>query len=225
LSGVTVDGQPLATSQSGSIAANLQARDVVLPQFAAQSDALAANLIGAFQSADPTVAAGQAGLFTDAGNPLDPAATAGLAGRIALNASADPAQGGAAWRMAAGAQAAAPAPASDSSTVVAFLNAMSAPQSYAPASGLSGSFTLGDAAAQIGGLQQSALAAWTAKNDDRTQQAKAAQTALGNATGVNVDQELQRLLIVQQTYSASAQVLQVASNMLAALNNAVAASA
>jgi flagellar hook-associated protein 1 FlgK len=226
LPGVTVSGTPIAISQNGSLAANLQAQNVTLPQFGAQLDAMAANLIGAFQTADPTVTPGTAGLFTDAASPLPIGATpTGLAGQIALNASVDPAQGGEAWRISAGAQATAEAASSDSSVVVGFLNAMNTAQNYSAATGLPAAATLGVAASQSAALQQSALSTWTTTNQDRTQQAQNAQSALANATGVNVDEELQRMLIVQQTYSASSEVLQAASKMLAALTAAVSASA
>jgi flagellar hook-associated protein 1 FlgK len=83
---VTVDGKPIATSQSGSIAANLQARDVVLPQIAGQLDQFAGNLVTAFQSADPTVGAGQTGLFVDT-RTQPVSGDAGLAGAICEAAS------------------------------------------------------------------------------------------------------------------------------------------
>ena len=108
LSAVTVDGQPIAMSQNGSIAANLQLRDVTLPAFDQQLDQLAGNTIIAFQQADPTVGSGQTGIFTDNGaavDPTNPAQIPGLAANISLNASVDPSQGGEAWRMLDGAQA------------------------------------------------------------------------------------------------------------------------
>jgi len=67
-------------------------------------------------------------------------------------------------------------------------------------------------------VQQVALSTWTDNNTTRTQQMQAAQSTLSNATGVNVDDEMQRLLLVQHTYEASAQVLQAAAKMLDALN-------
>jgi flagellar hook-associated protein 1 len=220
LSQVTVNGAPISLSQSGSIAADLQLRDVTLPQFSRQLDEMAGNLIGGFQTADPSVAAGQAGLFTADGaavNTTDPTQIPGLAGKIALNASVDPSQGGQAWRMRDGAQATTQGPASDNSTVLAFLNAMNATASYGAATGFAGAMTLGAAASAASGSQQAALSGWTDRNTTRTQQAQDATTALGNQTGVNVDEELQRLLVVQQTQSATAQVIQAISSMMQTL--------
>ena len=217
LSAVTVDGRPLAMSQSGSIAANLTLRDVTLPAFGRQLDQIAGNTIAAFQQADPTVSAGQTGIFTDFGAPADPTNPAqipGLAADIALNASVDPAQGGEAWRMRDGAQASVQGPAGDNTTVLSLIQAMSIGQSYDTKTGMPATLTLTGATAEAVGLQQSTLATWTANNTSRAQQAQDANTALSNATGVNVDDELQRLMAVQATYAATTQVIQAASKML-----------
>lgn len=215
LSQVTVDGGGIAMSQTGTIAANLQLRDVTLPQFATQLDQASGNLISAFQAADPTVGSGQAGLFTAGGAALSAGApTAGLAGAIAVNAQVDPTQGGAAWRMQAGVQAATQGNAADATTVLGFIKALQAPQAYTAGSGLPASMSPTAAVAQIAGLQQATLSNWTSLNTSRTQQAQTAQSALANGTGVNVDDQMQRLLIVQQSYQASAEVIQAASSML-----------
>lgn len=217
LSAVTVDGQPIATSQSGDIAAQLQLRDVTLPAFGQQLDQLAGNTITAFQQADPTVTSGETGIFTNAGGAVDPANPAqipGLAANIAVNASVDPSQGGQASNIVNGAQASGQTTATgDNTTLLAFIQAMNTNQSYSTATGLAGSMTLTNAVAQIAGQQQDTLTTWTANNTARTTQAQAAQTALSNATGVNVDDELQRLITVQATYAATTQVIQAATKM------------
>ena len=221
LSQVTVDGAPIQMSQSGDLAAQLQLRDVTLPQFGQQLDQLATNTITAFQQADPTVASGQTGIFTDNGAAVDPTNAAtipGMAANIALNASVDPTQGGEAWRMVDGAQAATEGATGDNSTVLAFVQATNTAQNYDTTSGLPGSMTLTNASSQIAGLQQASLTNWTANNTTRGQQAQDAQTALSNATGVNVDDELQRLLTVQASYEATTQVIQAAAKMLDELN-------
>ena len=221
LSKVTVNGQPIQMSQNGSIAANLQLRDGTLPAFSRQLDQMAGNLITAFQQNDPSVTAGQSGLFTVNGAPLDPTdptAVPGLASAIQANASVDASQGGQSWRIRDGAQATTQGAPGDNSTVLGFINALQQNQSYDTTTGVPGSMTLSNAATQIAGVQQVALSTWTDRNNTRTQQLQDAQTALSNATGVNVDDELQRLMLVQRTYAASAQVLQAAAKMLDALN-------
>jgi flagellar hook-associated protein 1 FlgK len=221
LSQVTVDGQPIQMSQSGSIAANLQLRDVTLPGFDDQLDSVAGNLVSTFQSADPTVGTGQTGLFTAAGaavDPSNPASIANLSATIAVNAAVDPSQGGSAWRMRDGVQAASQSTStSDNSTILAFLNALQAPASATAVSGLPAASSLSDALSQVAGQQQAASSNWTAVNTTRSSQATAAQTAFSNATGVNIDDEMQKLLVVQQSYQASAEVIQTASSMLNSL--------
>ncbi len=222
LSAVTVDGQPIAMSQNGDIAAQLQLRDVTLPGFGQQLDQLAGNAITAFQQADPTVGSGQTGLFTDDGaavDPNNPAEIPGLAANIAVNASVDPTQGGEAWRIVDGAQATSQgSETGDNSTVLAFIQAMNTNQTYTAATGLPSPTTLTNAVSQVAGQQQAALTTWTANNTSRTTQAQSAQTALSNATGVNVDDELQRLITVQATYAATTQVIAAATKMLDELN-------
>jgi flagellar hook-associated protein 1 len=218
LSAVTVDGQPIATSQSGDIAAQLQLRDVTLPAIGQQLDQLAGNTITAFQQADPTVSGGETGIFTNAGAAVtagDAAEIPGLAANITVNASVDPAQGGQVSNIVNGAQATSgDSDSGDNSTVLAFIQAMNTDQNYNTSTGIQGSMTLTNAVSQIAGQQQDMLNTWTTNNTSRTTQAQATQTALSNATGVNVDDELQRLITVQATYAATTQVLQTASKML-----------
>ncbi len=222
LSRVSVNGQPIAMSQSGAIAAQLQLRDVTLPAFGQQLDQLAANTITAFQQADPTVSGSQTGIFTDNGaavDPTNPAQIPGMAANIELNALVDPIQGGQVANIVNGAQATgATTSPGNNSTVLAFIQALNTGQTYTPSTGLPGSMTLTNAVSQIAGQQQDALTTWTANNTSRTTQAQTAKTALSNATGVNVDDELQRLITVQATYAATTQVIQAISKMLAELN-------
>ncbi|HQT75723.1 MAG: flagellar hook-associated protein FlgK [Rhodospirillales bacterium 20-64-7] len=216
---VTVNGRPIQMSQNGSIAADLQLRDVTLPGFSDQLDSVAGNLIKAFQAADPTVSAtNPTGLFTNGGAALAASTgtpVAGLAGTIALNAAVDPTAGGNAALIQAGVHGTvSSSTASDNSTVLGYVQALQTTQTYPSNTGLPTSMTVSDAAAQVSGLQQSTLTNWTSLNSDRTMQSQAASTALSGATGVNIDDQLQRLMTIQQTYSASAQVIQAASTML-----------
>jgi flagellar hook-associated protein 1 len=224
LPGVTVDGRALATSQNGSIAANLQLRDGTLATFGNQLDQLAANVVGAFQKADPTVSTSNpTGLFTGAGgaavDTTDPSQVAGLAAHIAVNAAVDPDQGGDAALVQTGLHATGTTGATDATVVNDLIAGMSAAGSYTSPSGVTGSPALVTAAAQVASLQQGEATTWSGRNDTRSAQSQDAQTALSNATGVNVDQEMQRLLLVQQTYAASAQVIQAAAQMLSTMNS------
>ena len=221
LSQVTVGGQPIQISNNGQIAANLNLRDNVLPQFGDQVDELASNVIQQFQTQDPTVTAGNPkGLFTvnGAAYVAGTTTTPGMAREISVNATVDPSAGGSAYRIQYGANATSAGQASDTTTLNKMIAGMSTSQSYTATSGISATDMI-TATSQIAGSQQSTYATWSSRNDTRTSQSQAAQTALTNGVGVNVDEEMQRLLLVQQTYSASAQVLQAASQMLSTINS------
>lgn len=220
LSGITVGGQPLRLSESGSIAASMTLRDETLPQFADILDQVAGRLVDAFQEADPTLGSTTPkpfGLFTRPTEASwDPASSSvlGLARDIIINPAADPDQGGALWHLRDGMGAAGAGLASDNSFILAALDAMETDRSYTTTLGLPGSMTLSEAASQSVGRMQGLRAVWTDRAETRSSLALEARQDLTNATAVNIDDELQRLLLVQQTYSASVQVIQAASRML-----------
>ncbi len=216
LSDVTVDGRVLRISESGSIAANLKIRDEIAPRFADMLDQVAGHLAEAFQEADASLSGMQAGLFTQAGGANFDASQpfVGMARTIAINAQVDPDQGGSIWRMRDGMQATAEGEASDSTGILAWLDAMDVSRAYDTSTGLPGSMSLSDAASQAIGLMQSERAVWTDRATTRSSIALQARTDLTNKTAVNVDEELARLMMVQQTYSASVQIIQAASKML-----------
>ncbi|WP_052389267.1 flagellar hook-associated protein FlgK [Belnapia moabensis] len=240
LSAVMVDGAVLRSTQTGSIAAGLQLRDKELPQYGDMLDQMAANLATGFQTADPIArvaavdgsGAKLAGLFTRVGatnvgapsfvvvNLADPATYNGFARTLALNPKVDPNQpGNEPRRIRDGANDdATPGNASDNSIILAALNAMDQNQAYGTSTGLPGQLTIANAAAQSLGRIQSDNSGWLVRADTRTRLATQAGQDLSNKTGVNVDEEMQRLLLVQQTYSASAQVIQAAAKMLDTLN-------
>ncbi|MFC7611550.1 FlgK family flagellar hook-associated protein [Teichococcus aestuarii] len=216
LSAVEVDGQALRMSDSGSIAASLQIRDVTLPRFTDMIDQVAGRLMQSFQEADTTLTGQQAGLFVEQGAATwDPAASfLGLSRKIAINPAADPEQGGALWKLRVGMQAATDDRAADNSFILRALDEMEQSRAYDSNSGLPASMSLSQAASQSVGLMQSERAIWSDRADARGRLALQAREDLANKTAVNIDEELQRLLVVQQTYAASVQVIQTAARML-----------
>ncbi|ONG48347.1 flagellar hook-associated protein FlgK [Pseudoroseomonas deserti] len=220
LSAITVEGQgALRISDTGSIAAGFALRDDILPNFVDMLDQVSARLIDSFQASDPTLTGTQAGLFTDGGaanwdSSGGFSTFTGLSRRIAINAAADPDQGGVLWKLRTGMQATSDANAADNSYVLAALDAMNVARSYDSTTGLPGSMNLSQAASQSIGLMQSERAVWTDRAATRANLVLEARQDLSNKTSVNVDEELQRLLLVQQTYSASVQIIQAASRML-----------
>lgn len=221
LSGLTLDGRAISTDGEGMIAggslgAGFAIRDELAPALQANLDAVARNLVDRFAAPglDPSRAAGDAGLFTDTGNTFDPADEIGLAARITVNAAADPDRGGALWRLRDGLGAAAAGNAGDAGLLSAMTTALSASATAASGSAFSGgqrSFAgfASDMVAEAAARRVSA--------EDDTSFANARVTALLDqeaADGVDTDQELQALTLIEQSYAANARVLQVLDDLL-----------
>ncbi|MEM9267374.1 MAG: flagellar hook-associated protein FlgK [Pseudomonadota bacterium] len=227
LSGLTLSGQPitlaptpgLAGGDEGNLAALFKARDEMVPEADAQIDALASDLITRLQSSavDPTLLAGDAGLFTDGGVALTAPYTPGLAGRIEVNAAVDPAQGGDLFRLRDGINALAPGLAGDASLFLAQSAALSAVTTPPSGSGLTTSGGFGRFVADLTGLRdgQAAQAEQTAARASATQDIL--EQDRSSASGVDTDAELQALLAIEQAYAANARVISVADRLIQSL--------
>lgn len=217
LSGLTINGRAIATGPTGplgggSLGAGFSLRDVAGPEAQARLDAFAADLIVRFSdpATDPTLAGG-VGLFTDAGSA--DSGQPGLAGRLAVNAAVDPTAGGVLWRLRDGIGATAPGPVGDVTRINALLAALDRTVAAGPGAPLQ------DVAANLGDLL-------TAVSRDR-QGAEDAQTSARTrhdtfteamlAQGVDTDSEMQRLLLIEESYAANARVIQTADAMLRTL--------
>lgn len=207
LSGLRIDGREVAVSgeasliAGGTLAAHFALRDVHAPALQAGIDDLARQLITRFAAADPSVAADAPGLFTDAGGVSGTAP--GLAGRIGVSALADPARGGALWRLRDGLGAAAPGAVGNGAHLAALSGALSD-------SGLAGV-----SADVLSGVA-------TARQAAEMRESHAAAKALAFreselARGVDTDAEMQRLLLIEQAYAANARVIQALDDMIATL--------
>lgn len=222
LSPLTLNGEPIKIGEGGgpldggALSAWFAVRDRLAPAAGEQLDAVAADLIARFAdpAVDPTLAVGDAGLFTDAGGPLAVGFAPGLAGRLAVNAAVDPAQGGEVWRMRDGLGAVAPGPAGVDALPRDLLGALGALRPAPIASGLGGAFGLTELAGGAAGLRMSAdaraetAAAEAAGRRVRLTEAEAAMV------GVTGDDELARLLRIEQSYAANARVIATVDAML-----------
>lgn len=136
LSGLTLNGHPLASSGSlsliagGSLSAHFEVRDELAPAAQSQLDALARDLLERFSASgvDPSLTTGQAGLFTDGGGDFLVANENGLSQRLRLNAAVDPTQGGALWRLRDGVGAASAGFAGNANLLVSMQSALTAPR-------------------------------------------------------------------------------------------------
>lgn len=221
LSGLTIDGIAVRTDSQrgalsgGSLAAQFEIRDEIAVRAQSQLDAFARELAERFQdpAADPTLVAGDPGLFTDGGIAADPLNEVGLSSRLVVNAAVDELQGGDVWRIRDGINAAVQGDVGDARILKSLSGALNAKR--VPASGNfgAGSFStislVSSMTSQFGaerGRAEQALSFASAQLDEITQ--------LLLADGVDTDQELQRLLLVEQTYAANARMIEAADEML-----------
>lgn len=226
LSGLTVKGVDFAPGgprqsqsvKSGSIAGHFAVRDEIIPEFTAQIDSLAADLIQRFEAGDPTRAPNAAGLFTDNGAAFAPANETGLAGRLRINSRVDPLAGGALYRLRDGIGATAEGPSGNAGIVNGLLDKLREPRALSAGSQLSGLKSAAQAASNIasdvGGKRLSAESRLATAQARSTSVVEAEQSALG----VDTDAELQKLVYIQQSYAANARVLQVAQDMIETLS-------
>ncbi|MCV2866293.1 flagellar hook-associated protein FlgK [Albidovulum sediminicola] len=212
INGITIGAGEAGPLRGGTLAALFTVRDQIATGAQSQFDALARDLVERFLG-DPTLPAGAPGLFTDAGGPVDAMNEAGLAGRITVNAAADPASGGALWRLRDGLGAAAPGPVGNASGLLALADRLA--DERVPASGTfigaarAAAGLAADVLSQMSGARLSAEAAGA--------HAAARQSALSDlelADGVDTDAEMQTLLLVEQAFSANARVIRTLDELI-----------
>lgn len=216
LSGLTLNGidvTPGTTAyggmDGGSLGALFELRDGAGVTFQNRIDSLAADLIDRFDdpAVEPFITPGDPGLFTDAGGAVSGAP--GLAGRIAVNTAVDPDAGGDIWMIRDGIGAAAPGDAGDNTHAIALLDAFTAVNPAPAASGVGGDKSATDLIADF-----SSLVSTEAESAETVQAMRAARfdslsKAEAIAIGVDLDVELQNLTLIENAYSANAQVLRV----------------
>ena len=224
LSGLTINGRSVSTSadgsliSGGSLAGNFALRDDLAPQAQSRLDAVARDLIDRF--ADPAVditrAPGSAGLFTDAGAAFVPANETGLAQRLRINAAADPAQGGALWRLRDGLGALTPGPAGDARLLKDLQSALTDPRSPASGGFMAGSRSHATLAADmVSGVAQARL---NAEGEASFASAKLdTLREMELQAGVDTDHEMQSLLLIEQAYAANAKVMSTVDDMIQTL--------
>ncbi|MDW3223896.1 MAG: flagellar hook-associated protein FlgK [Paracoccaceae bacterium] len=221
LSGLTIDGFPVATDSvrgklgGGSLGAQFEIRDELGVDAQTQLDAFARDLVERFQdpAVDPTLAVGDPGLFTDAGVAFDPLNEVGLSDRLNVNVAVDKTQGGEAWRLRDGINALVEGDVGDSRLLQTLSDTLTAKR--IPASG-----SFGSGAFSSTNLVATLTSQLGADRSQAEQQQTFASTQFNELTqlvladGVDTDEELQRLLLVEQTYAANARMISAADEMM-----------
>ena len=230
---VFVDGVPVTGAlspmpiQSGRLAGLTTLRDTTAPAYQNQLDQIASGLITSFQETDQTggSAPALAGLFTNGGSTALPTSVTGLASNLSISANADPTRGGNPLLLRDGNISSSNSAytyntsgdSGYSARLTALNAALSQSRAFDPTSG-------GAAAASLSTYATSSVS-WlestrqTASNNATytSTVASTTTTALSNATGVSLDDEMSKMLDIEHAYQASAQLMNSVSTMYTSL--------
>jgi flagellar hook-associated protein 1 FlgK len=223
VSGLSLNGNPISTSNSGilaggSLSALFEIRDALATTAQTDLDAVARDLVERFQNSgtDPTLAIGDAGLFTDSGTFFSATNEPGLSTRLSVNTLVDPVSGGDIWRLRDGIGASVQGDVGNASllqNLSSALNEIRAPSSGGfssasrTAAGLSADF-LSTIGAQYQFAETEIAFSLTKVNILKTQELEA---------GVDTDHEMQQLLLVEQSFAANARVMQTIDELIQTL--------
>ncbi|SFH04787.1 flagellar hook-associated protein 1 FlgK [Palleronia marisminoris] len=219
LSGLTINGRAVDTAREGGpiaggqIAALFELRDEELPEAQVRLDAFAEELVVRFQDikTDPSLEAGEAGLFIFSG---DATSTKGFSQRLAVNEDkVNPDAGGELWRLRDGLGADEAGPSGDARVLQFFSSGLE--RASVPANSALGTSSLGIGALADLVVGSTAGAAYRAETDLSYSEGRL--NILEEAVlseGVNTDDEMRMLLLIEQAYAANARVIQTAGIML-----------
>jgi flagellar hook-associated protein 1 FlgK len=221
LSGITINGRPYDTSGTtspvlgGTLGGLFAVRDELAVSAQGKLDAVARDLVERYSAPglDPTLAPGAPGLFTDRGLAFLPADETGLAGRLTMNAAADPAQGGALFRLRDGLGAATSGPPGNGTLLKALQGALTAANPLSSTAFIAGSRSFAALTRDL--LSDTSTLRLSAQSEQSF--AAGRLTALSDIeaqNGIDTDQEMQQLLVIEKNYSANAKVIQTVSDMI-----------
>ena len=231
---VVVDGIPITGSastmpiQSGTLAGYASLRDDTAVTYQNQLDQMANGLINA--TAETLPSGGTApGLFSYQGAdatgtpPEMPTSATGLAGEIQINPAVDPNQGGNPQLVRDGINTTfnTTGDASFSTQLQNLMTSLNATQTFDSSSEIGTSGSLSDfASASVSWLE---AARQNNSNESSFQSTLLTSTtsALSGATGVSLDNEMSKMLDLENSYSSSAQLMSTLNNMFSSLISAV----
>lgn len=228
---VYADGVPVTSTSStmpvtsGTIAGLATLRDNLAVTYQAQLDGVAGALVTTFaESAQTGTGPNLPGLFTMPGATSLPTSTTGLAGQISVNASVDPTQGGNALLLRDGGISGntnyiynTNGDASYSTRLSQLLANLSAPQPFGSTGGITTNATLGGYASASVSWLEAERSNVASQSTYQSTFLNTATTALSNATGVNLDNEMSKMLDLERAYSATAKLITTIDAMLGTL--------
>jgi len=203
--------------ENGSLAGLAELKTDILPRFQLQLDEYARTLIQSFEEIDTSLAADQAGLFTDAQNSFDPGTLEGLAGRIEVNELVQVAKSSEVWRIRSGLGATEEGDASDTTFIQAMIEKFEEIVDLEAGAGLGANIKFGNLASEIVANQHTERAWAETKFNSAKSAAEVIQASRRSIEGVNIDEEMQRLTMIERSFAANSRLLQVIGEMYDAL--------
>lgn len=230
---VFADGIPITGSSAampvatGTIAGLAMLRDTLTATYQAQLDGIAGALINSFAESKQTGPGPDLpGLFTTPGASSLPASPTGLADQIMVNASADPSQGGNALLLRDGGISDTgtsdytynqTGDASYATRLSQLLGNLSATQSFGAAGALTTSARLSEYASASVSWFEAQRSNVSSQSSYQSTLLNLTTAALSNATGVNLDDEMSKMLDLEHSYSATAKLISTIDGMFAVL--------
>jgi flagellar hook-associated protein 1 len=215
-------GRPGARGfEEGRLAGEMALLTETIPRMQRQLDEMARALIDGFTAADASLAPGEDGLFLDRTGAWPPAGLDGLADRIAVNDRVLTEAGGAPWRLRDGIGALAQGPAADATQLNAFVAMLEGAMTFDAAAGLGTSSTLSGFATDLVANQQQIRVSAQERRESLQAGAAALEAVRSGISGVNRDDELQKLIEIEQSYAANSTVIRTLTDMLDTLLAAV----
>ena len=225
INGIPVTGSSATMPiQSGALAGLANLRDTVAVTYQAQLDQTAQGLISALAETDPSSSTTTlAGLFTNGSSTAVPSSSndTGLAGTITVNALVDPSQGGTATLLGSGINYTYSTDASYSGQLEQLLTNLSTNQTFSSSGQIGTSNTVSGYAADSASWLETQRQNASSESTYQSTLLSNSTTALSNATGVNLDDEMSQMLDLENSYGATAKLLTAVNNMFADLTAAI----
>ncbi|PCJ05749.1 MAG: flagellar hook-associated protein FlgK [Rhodobacteraceae bacterium] len=223
LSGLEINGYAVNTGpdgplRGGTLAAQFEVRDTIAVEAQDDLDAMARDLIERFQdpSVDATLGATDPGLFTDGGGFFDPTNTVGIANRLELNEKVSMEGDAETWRLRDGINAAAPGNAGDARLLQAYTETLGTMRTVSSAGMGTSTVTAATLSANLlSHFSQSTNAAEQALSFASASFSAMSQMEL--ARGVDTDEELHNLMLIEQAFAANAKVMSVVDELMKTL--------
>ena len=231
---VYVDGIPVTGSgatmpiSSGALAGLATLRDSTSVTYQAQLDQMAGSLMTTFKETYQGSGTGpdQAGLFTNGGSTTLPATVTGLAGSISISANVDPSKGGNVNLLRDGGISDiadsnytynTTGAASYSDRISGLLTGLTATTTFPATGQIETTGTLATYAAGSAAWLEAQRTSTSTASSYATTLLSTATTALSNSTGVSLDDEMSKMLDIENSYSASAKLLTTVNSMFSTL--------